>query len=378
MSRRPSEQGTGAIEDGDKDEIPSGCQRNPDSKIKEKIKRLFPCNFLQRWYIYVHMAISFLRRKQIYELLGQFLETGVPTTEAFRSILQYYPDGKLNNTLRHISASFDEVGSLAKALTVVLGPLPHFEQLTLESGEMHGHIGKAMGPLAKFLAQKEMLLKDLLENLQGPVLSLHGALGLYLFFDWYGTQGELGGFFWIKACFLLALLWGGIYLLARRLVAAFTTRASLRLLPLSGSLTTLMHNFDLVLSYRALLEAGHSRQQIHKTLLDSFQNTPGNFKRSLELALTAIIDGKDAPPPPHFLTPEDWAEWGVGRKAGREGEILQKIETRLIEKLERGFKNYFIWANRLLRFAVLFLVGFLIYKMHMGRLQALEDINIGV
>ncbi|MEK6625867.1 MAG: type II secretion system F family protein [Bdellovibrionota bacterium] len=323
------------------------------------------------------MAISFLRRKQVYELLGQFLETGVPITSALESILQYYPDGKLNNVLRHIKTSFEERGSLALALAQVLGPLPHFEQLALESGEMQGHPGKAMASLAKFLQQKETLLKDLLENLQGPVLSLHGALGLYLFFDWYGTNGEVSVFFWIKALILLAIIWAGIYLVGHRLVKAFTTRASLSLLPLSGSLTTILHNFDIILSYRALLEAGHTRHQIHQTLLASFQNTSGEFKKSLELALDSIIQGKDAPPPPHFLSPEDWAEWGVGRKAGREGEVLQKIETRLTDNLERGFRSYFIWANRILRFAVLLLVAFLIYKMHMGRLQALEDINLG-
>ncbi len=322
------------------------------------------------------MAISFLRRKQIYELLGQFLETGVPTAEALRSILQYYPDGKLNNTLQYIDSYFEEEGSLAKALSIVLGPLPHFEQLALESGEMQGHPGKAMASLAKFLQQKETLLKDLLENLQGPVLSLHGALALYLFLDGYGSS-ELNVFFWSKAITLLIILWSGIYLLARRLVGAFTTKASLALLPLSGQLTTHLHNFDLILSYRALLDAGHSRQQIHETLLSSFENTSGEFKNSLQLAFNSIIEGKDAPPPPHFLTPENWAEWGVGRKAGREGEALQKIETRLTENLERAFRNYFTWTNRILRFTVLLLVGFLIYKMHMGRLQALDDINIG-
>ena len=65
--------------------------------------------------------------------------------------------------------------------------------------------------------------------------------------------------------------------------------------------------------------------------------------------------------------------WQKGRTRGRG---VAKIETRLTDNLERGFRSYFIWANRILRFAVLLLVAFLIYNAH-GRFAALEDINLG-
>lgn len=308
-------------------------------------------------------------RKKLYELLSSLLESGHGAEEAVRAIRPALASGARNIPLHKLTLEVEKSTPFSEIIPLLFPDTSPLECAALKAGETSGKQGQVMQQLAQLFHQRINLTKDLLENLQGPVLSLHSAIFLYALTQY--INGGWGPHTSLSLVFLLILLWIFLYIVGRQIINQILLPEGQTWLPLYDSVILRNQSLQYFTSYHSLLCAGISRSEIHRILEQSL--TP--HKVALEKAHNEIIhETLTATCPIPFITEEDWQTWSLSRKVGKEQQQLEKLILHGQEILTRNHKTYFRWLDRILRLFLLIAVGVVLYQQAVSRMEIFNQL----
>lgn len=305
-------------------------------------------------------------RETTYYNLGLMLDAGLPIVRALK-LAPVGLRGKLPRGISRVAARVEHGIPLCEVLAEYPHTFTPLDTAVIEAGETSGDLPYAFKLLSRYYSLINRLKAKAISALMLPLGIVHAAALIAplpaVFLGGFDFSGYLPSViflllpFYIPTVMILAI----IYLTPKRgLLRRMLDRATLKI-PLLGSAVKQMSISRFFHAFHMLANAGvPPAQAVEKASLAAGNAViTERFIGGVDAAMSGrpVSDGFSNRLPRHIIE-----AWKIGEETGSLQEVSRRLADNTTELAELLFTNFAVWLPRVVYFAVMIFLIYLIFK----------------